>query len=261
MNRVTREIATWGTEIFIDASSNRLEIAEINRVIAGVEAFLFDVDDELSTYKDSSSVSRLRQNKLKIEDAPEMVQEVWRGCVAAREFTFGAFDPWAVEGGFDPSGYVKGWAAQKAANMLVAAGCESVQVNAAGDIALRGGFEGGPWKIGVINPDNKKEIVQVFEIMDGNIATSGHYEKGAHIRDPHTGVIAIGAKSGTVIGPDGGLCDAFATALMVDGTDAAQWIGNPELSAYTFWAINRHASEIDGKLTAWSHGPNLGNNQ
>ena len=140
--------------------------------------------------------------------------------------------------------------------MLVSAGCESVQVNAAGDIALRGGFNDAPWKIGVVNPDNKSEIVQVFEINDGNIATSGHYEKGAHIRDPHTGVIAIGAKSGTVIGPDGGLCDAFATALMVDGADAAQWIGNPEISDYTFWAINRH--DVENRASAWSFGPNLG---
>ena len=105
MNRVTREIATWGTEIYIEASSSKLDSAEINRIIAGVEAFLFDVDDELSTYKVNSSVSKLRQNKLKIEDAPEMVQEVWRGCVAARELTFGAFDPWAAEAGeFDVSG-------------------------------------------------------------------------------------------------------------------------------------------------------------
>ena len=253
MARVEREIPVWGTEIFLSAASSKLDESEINRVIAGVEAFFFDVDDELSTFKEFSSVTKIRQNKLKIEDAPEMVQEVWRGCLKAREFTAGSFDPWTVEGGFDPSGYVKGWAAQKAANMLVAAGCESLQVNAAGDIALRGGApDGGAWKIGVVNPENKSEIVQVFEIVDGNIATSGHYEKGAHIRDPHTGVIAIGAKSGTVIGPDGGMCDAFATALMVDGADAAQWIGNPELSEYTFWAINRHES------TAWSFGPNLG---
>ena len=255
MARVEREISVWGTEIFLDVSSGKLSESEINRIISGVEAFFFDVDDELSTFKESSSVSKIRQNKLRIDDAPEMVQEVWRGCLRARELTNGSFDPWSVEGGFDPSGFVKGWAAQRAANMLVSAGCESVQVNAAGDIALRGGFNGAPWKIGVINPDNKSEIVQVFEIYDGNIATSGHYEKGAHIRDPHTGVIAIGAKSGTVIGPDGGLCDAFATALMVDGADAAQWIGNPELSDYTFWAINRHG---DGKGTAWSFGPNLG---
>ena len=31
--------------------------------------------------------------------------------------------------------------------------------------------------------------------------------------------------------------------------------GNPEISDYTFWAINRHG---DGKGTAWSFGPNLG---
>ena len=252
MARVEREISVWGTEIYISAASEKLDSTEIERVIAGVEAFFFDVDAELSTFKPNSSVTRIRENKLHIDDAPDIVKEVWRGSLKARELTFGAFDPWSVEGGFDPSGYVKGWAAAKAAEMLVSAGCDSVQVNAAGDIALRGGFEGSPWKIGVINPGNKSEIVQVFEIQDGNIATSGNYEKGAHIKDPHTGLIAIGAKSGTVIGPDGGLCDALATALMVDGSDSAQWIGNPELSEYTFWAVNRHDE------SAWSFGPNLG---
>ena len=251
MNHVEREIAVWGTDIYLDVSSSKLETVEIERVIDGVEAFFYDVDNELSTFKDDSSVSRIRAGKLKIDDAPDMIKEVWLGCLKARELTFGSFDPWAVEGGFDPSGYVKGWAAEKAADMLVAAGCEMVQVNAAGDLCLRG----GPWKIGVVNPDNRSEIVQVFELTNENIATSGHYEKGAHIRDPHTGIIAIGAKSGTVIGPDGGLTDAFATALMVDGDDAAQWIGNPELSDYTFWAVNRHSN------TAWSHGPNLGINE
>lgn len=251
MSRVEKIIPVWGTEIFIDASSEKLAATEIDRVIAGVEAFFFAVDDELSTFKENSSVSKIRNGKLKIDDAPEMVQEVWRGCALAKELTFGAFDPWKVPGGFNPSGYVKGWAAQKAAEMLILAGCSSVQVNAAGDLALRGGFAGKPWKIGVVNPDNKNEILQVFEITDGNIATSGNYEKGAHINDPHTGVIAIGAKSGTVIGPDGGLCDAFATALMVDGQDSAKWIGNPELFDYTFWAINRH------EQTAWSFGPKI----
>ena len=249
MARVECEIAVWGTEIYIDASSEKLDATEIDRVIAGVEVFFYDVDEELSTFKENSSVTRIRKNKLHFDDAPDMVKEVWRRCLKTRELTNGAFDPWSVEGGFDPSGYVKGWAAEKAADMLVSAGCNQVQVNAAGDIALRGVK---PWKIGVVNPDNRSEIVQIFEITNGNIATSGNYEKGAHIKDPHTGVIAIGAKSGTVIGPDGGICDALATALMVDGQDAAQWIGNPELSEYTFWAINRHEN------SAWSHGPNLG---
>jgi thiamine biosynthesis lipoprotein len=55
-----------------------------------------------------------------------------------------------------------------------------------------------------------------------------------------------------VIGPDGALCDALATALMVDGVDAQKWIGRPELAEYSFWTINRH----DG--TAWAYGPNKG---
>jgi thiamine biosynthesis lipoprotein len=250
---VEHDVPVWGTEIYISAESSSLTEKEIRSSIAGVEAFFHDVDEEFSTFKPNSTVTKLRKNLIKIQDAPDLVKEVWSGCLRSRELSHGAFDPWSVEGGFDPSGYVKGWAAEKAAEMLVKAGCHSVQINAAGDIALRGDK---PWKIGVVNPDNKSEIVQVFEITNGNIATSGHYEKGAHIKDPHTGLIAIGAKSGTVLGPDGGLCDAFATALMVDGTDAAQWIGNPELSEYTFWAINRH--EVDGKNSAWSHGPNLG---
>ena len=48
MARVEREIAVWGTEIYIDAQSTKLEADEIERIIEGIEAFLFDVDDELS---------------------------------------------------------------------------------------------------------------------------------------------------------------------------------------------------------------------
>ena len=246
--RLERLVETWGTVVVIDASASGLDEVSLNNAVDEVEEFFYQVDRDFSTYKSDSQVSRIRRGELSIEDASEYVQQVWELCEFSRELTLGAFDPWKAEGGFDPSGFVKGWAAQKAADMLVSAGCDLVQVNAAGDICLRG----GPWKIGVVNPDNRSEIVQIFELTNENIATSGHYEKGAHIKDPHTGIIAIGAKSGTVIGPDGGICDALATALMVDGDEAAQWIGNPQLSEYTFWAINRHTK------TAWSHGPNLG---
>ena len=95
--------------------------------------------------------------------------------------------------------------------------------------------------IGVVNPDNRQEVLRIFEITDGAIATSGTYERGAHIFDPHTGTIAIGAKSATVLGPDGGLTDALATALMVAGIDGAGWFGQPELVEYSAWVIDRHS--------------------
>lgn len=98
------------------------------------------------------------------------------GCT---RFNGWAFDPWAVAGGFDPSGYVKGWAADRAAAILLVAGCENVHVNAAGDLTLHGGVveKGvvGPWKIGVVNPDNRQEILRIYEISDVVIATSGTY--------------------------------------------------------------------------------------
>jgi thiamine biosynthesis lipoprotein len=102
-----------------------------------------------------------------------------------------------------------------------------------------------PWSIGVVNPDNRAEIVKVYEITDGAIATSGTYERGAHIHDPLNGLIAIGAKSATVVGAEGWPCDAMTTAVMVAGQDSAKWFGQPELVGYQVFAVTRH------EQTAW----------
>jgi thiamine biosynthesis lipoprotein len=125
--------------------------------------------------------------------------------------------------------------------MLVEAGVENVLINASGDIVLRGGKpEGGPWSIGIASPDDVEKYVKFFDVTDGSVATSGDYEKGAHIVDPHTGLIAIGAQSATVVGAEGWLCDAMATAVMVGGTDSAKWFGQPELQGYQVFGVNRH---------------------
>ena len=250
---VKRLVETWGTVVVIEATSSRLNEVAVNVAVDEVEQFFFSVDRDFSTYKSDSQVSRIRCGELSIEDANEFLQQVWALCEFSRELTFGAFDPWKAEGGFDPSGLVKGWAAEVGAQMLVSAGVEKVLINASGDIVLRGGKpEGGPWNIGIASPDDVERYVKFFDLVDGSVATSGDYEKGAHIVDPHTGLIAIGARSASVVGPDGAICDALATALMVDGVDAQKWIGRPELIDYSFWAINRH----DG--TAWLYGPNKG---
>jgi FAD:protein FMN transferase len=248
------EIEVWGTILYIAAISTTLDKSKIDLAIEDVRKFVYKVDEVFSTYKSDSVISQLRRGEIEIGSCSEDVIDVWNACGFASELTDGAFNPWAVSGGFDPSGYVKGWAADRVANILVKAGVEHVQVNAAGDLTLRGGFltvDGvkEPWKIGVVNPDNRQEVLRVFEITDGAIATSGTYEGGAHIVDPHSGLIAIGAKSATVIGPDGGLADAMATALMVSGDDGANWFGRQELTEYSAWVIDRN----DGG--AWGVGP------
>lgn len=252
------EIETWGTVIYIEAASTSVDRAGIDAAVEDVKKFVADADNAFSTYKENSFISRLRRGEIEIRQCPADVQEVWDACQNAKYLSDGAFDPWAVAGGFDPSGYVKGWAADRIATILTAAGCEHIQVNAAGDLTLRGGnlLDSGavePWKVGVTNPDNTQEVLRIFEIYDGAIATSGTYERGAHITDPYSGLIAIGAKSATVLGPDGGLTDALATALMVTGDDGIKFFGQPELAEYSAWCIDRH----DG--SAWGVGPALAN--
>ena len=237
----TAEIDVWGTIVFVEVASTKVGLHELNTGLAEVTEYVKVVDQEFSTYKPDSQVSKIRRGELKIEDASAQMQEVWELCLKARELTDGSFDPWVVKGGYDPSGYVKGWAADKCVQILKRHGAENIQVNAAGDLVLAGGYENGkPWSIGVRSPENRFEVVKVFEITDGAIATSGTYEIGAHIKDPHTGLIAIGARSATVIGPDGGLADALATSLVVAGQDGAAIFMKPELSEYRVWVIPRN---------------------
>jgi thiamine biosynthesis lipoprotein len=240
--KVMREIPVWGTIVFIECDGADKEL--LNSGIDKCAQYFQEVDEVFSTYKDGSEVSKLRLGELKIEDCSEQLQEVWQLCLQAKEITDGAFDPWCVEGGFDPSGYVKGWASDKAIAILRNYGATFIQVNGAGDLSLFG----GPHKIGIRSPDNAKVILKVFELNGGAIATSGTYERGAHIKDPHTGLIAIGARSATVVGPDGGLADALATALIVAGRDGAIWFNRSELAQYSAWVIDRHEE------VAWSVG-------
>ena len=255
--KLERLVETWGTVIVVQVASKSLSVVELGSVVDKVIEFFHKVDQDFSTYKSDSEVSRIRRGQLEAATASDDVKEVWQLCEHARELTLGAFDPWIVDGGFDPSGLVKGWAADVAAKILVGAGVESVLINAAGDLVLRGGqlSEGGevkPWSVGISSPDDVNQIVKTFDVINGSVATSGDYEKGAHIVDPHTGLIAIGARSASVVGPDGALCDALATALMVGGRDAQRWMGRPGLVEYSFWVINRDDE------TAWSYGPNKG---
>ena len=250
MSSLSYQVETWGTVILIELSSQK--VSEGNLLIAAQEAkqFLLKVDELFSTFREDSQVSALRAEKLNIADADLLVKEVWERCLQARELTGGAFDPWRVEGGFDPSGFVKGWAADKCGQIFEKYGVENSLVNASGDISVRGGLlsEGvvGPWPLQIRNPKKFDEVVKDIPINNGAVATSGVGEKGSHIRDPFTGLIAIGALSATVMGPDGGMAEALATALVVAGKDGAGWFNKPELADYSAFLIDRHSD------TSWS---------
>jgi FAD:protein FMN transferase len=183
------------------------------------EAKLRWVDDVFSTWKPDSPVSRLRRGEIALDDAPPEVAEVLEFCRRARDASDGWFDPWAMPGGVDPTGLVKGWAVERALDEFRKAGVPAAMVNAGGDIAVYGRpASGEPWRIGIRHPLDARRIMLTADLLGaGAVATSGSYERGGHIIDPRSGEPVEKLLSATVIGHDLGYADALATALYVSG--------------------------------------------
>jgi FAD:protein FMN transferase len=185
--------------------------------LAAAQAILQHADAVFSTWQPHSPVSRLRRGEITSAQAPAEVSEVLEQCAIARELSGGWFDPWSMPGGLDPTGYVKGWAAQKALGAFRASSICGAIVNAAGDIASLGRLgPGQPFRIGIADPFSPRRLAAVV-YLTGAIATSGTYERGHHLIDPHTGRPTARAASASVTGPDLGLADALATAVAVVG--------------------------------------------
>jgi len=190
---------------------------ELSKQLGEAVAILHRADATFSTWRPDSPVSRLRRGEITSAQAPAEVAEVLERCAAARDLSGGWFDPWAMPGGFDPSGFVKGWAAQNALAAFRGDSIAGVLVNAAGDIASAGGpGDGRPFRIGITDPRSPRRLAEIVDLT-GAIATSGTYERGDHLIDPHSGRPTARAASASVTGPDLGLADALATALAVAG--------------------------------------------
>lgn len=231
--RRTRVVQVWGTVVAFDLRGPFLD-ASADRALDDAVALLRRVDAWFSPWRPDSPVARLRAGELELSATPAVVQQVLAACDRVRALTGGAFDPWAVPGGVDPSGYVKGWAAGCAADLLVAAGVPNVAVNAAGDVACRGmQAPGERWSVGILDPRDTQRVVEVVRVGDGAVATSGLQVPSARVVDPRSGTATTWYDTATVVGPDAGLADALATACLVAGPDAAAWFsGLPAWSAY-----------------------------
>jgi thiamine biosynthesis lipoprotein len=187
-------------------------------------AWLREVDARFSTYKTDSEVTRLAQGELRIESCSADLRQVLDRCGDLWRETDGYFDVYAA-GALDPSGYVKGWAVQVTSDRLIAAGSTNHCVNAGGDLVVRGGPRPGePWRIGIRHPFQPLAVCWVLAVSDTAVATSGTYERGPHVIDPHTGRPAEDLCSVTVVGRDLGTADAYATAAVAMGPKGLDWL-------------------------------------
>jgi FAD:protein FMN transferase len=180
--------------------------------------WLRQVDATFSTYREDSDISRLDRGELTLAECAPEVDAVLAECVVLGRATHGYFSV-RPAGRLDPSGFVKGWAVAGAARRLAEAGAERFCINAGGDVVARG----GPWRVGVRHPVEPDRLAAVLAVQDLAVATSGQYERGAHIVDPHTGRPPTGLLSVTVVGPDLARADAYATAAFAMGADGPAW--------------------------------------
>lgn len=203
------------------------------RADASVQAFFAEIDELeriFSPFLAESEISRMRRGELLPEGADPRVGEVAEACRAAEIATGGRFSA-TWRGGFDPTGYVKGWAVDRAggahlAPLLELPGAIAVGVGAGGDIRTwTAPGAAWSWHVGIADPRRPGEVLATVDLVSGAVATSGVAERGAHIIDPRTGEPALGALSVTVVAGTLALADVWATAGMVAGTADLSWTG------------------------------------
>jgi FAD:protein FMN transferase len=208
-----------GTTVSIDVRDPRIAPTTLEAALGTLR----ELEARFSTYREDSEIRRIDRGELAVADAHPDVREVLDACAVLRAESGGAFDAWRG-GSLDPSGYVKGWAGERAAGVLREAGCERFALNLGGDVICAGDPESGtPWRIGVQDPAEPKRMALVLGIRDGAVATSGAYERGDHVVDARTGRPTHDWRSITVVAPDLATADAVATAALAMGGEGPAW--------------------------------------
>jgi len=228
-----------GMPIIVDVRDKDVDVPSVDAVFAWFRL----VDEVFSTYKPASEISRLNRGEITVHEAGKDMRDVLQRCEELRVETDGYFDVRAASRDLvDPSGFVKGWSVDRAVSLLAEAGARNYSINAGGDVAVRGGaLPQGSWRIGIQHPRRRDRIARVLESGHLAVATSGSYERGAHVVDPQTGLAPTGVLSVTVAGPELGVADAYATAAYARGPQAPQW--TRELPARGYEALTIMADE------------------
>jgi thiamine biosynthesis lipoprotein len=214
--------------------------ANVHESIERVRAWLAEVEQRFSPFLADSEVCRAWTGTLRADEPSPLMLEVAAAVEHLEAMTDGAFHPADRRGRFDPTGYVKGWAIQRAVELLVHDGIEDACLGIGGDIQTIGragpdrtGAD-QPWRIAVVDPADARRIVAIVAAQGSGplaVATSGNAQRGEHIWGPRSWQQALrettipeprrelppaqlrGSSCVTVVGPELRLADAYATAI------------------------------------------------
>jgi thiamine biosynthesis lipoprotein len=132
----------------------------------------------------------------------------------------------------DLGGYAKGYALDRAAEILLKQGIRNALINIGGNILALGQHGDRPWRVGIQHP-RKSGALATLDLHDGEaIGTSGDYQRYfmigdvryCHLIDPRSGYPMQGVQAVTILtnGPRAGvLSDADSKPLFISG--ASGW--------------------------------------
>lgn len=133
---------------------------------------------------------------------------------------------YAVDGlEIDPGGIGKGYAVDRAADVLRGLGVTSALVSAGGSTLYAIGHPPGHdgWKVAIRDPSRRADSLAIVSLRDSAVSTSGVSERFvvenghryAHIIDPRTGEPSEGMCQVTLIAPDATASDALTKAAFL----------------------------------------------
>jgi thiamine biosynthesis lipoprotein len=131
----------------------------------------------------------------------------------------------------DFGGYAKGYALDRAGEILHVNGVRNALINVGGNVMALGRRAGRPWRVGIEAPRGDG-LLGTIELNDGEaLGTSGDYRRFyeidgrryAHIIDPRTGYPVPGVESVTVLVRSqpgaGALSDAASKPIFIEGVE------------------------------------------
>ena len=158
------------------------------------------------------------------------------------EASGGWFDPWAMPGGFDPTGLVKGWAVDRALDVLRRAGLAGALVNGGGDLAAFGSpAPGQRWRMGIQHPWWRAPWPASSRSGPRWRPRAPTSAGAAPHRPGDRPGLPAAPRPATVTGPSLAMADALATAVAVGGDEALAVVGGIE--GYAAYLIRPDGSE------------------
>ncbi|WP_300765910.1 FAD:protein FMN transferase [uncultured Bifidobacterium sp.] len=232
--------------------------------IGGIGDVLVDVDRRFSPFRSDSLVCRYRAGDRSMLTDDDFTDVHSRSLLARME-TDGLFDPF-FRGGYDPTGLVKGWAVERAfdlvLNPLIAQGSiAAAAINAGGDMAVAPRADGDLWHIGVVDSHDGRRFVAAFDLPSGAVATSGTSERGEHVVRRFHDVVQA-----TVIADSLVDADVWATALLAaslrdidrlvgeHGLTAVLVLGPERILAYSNGQRTEPVEHVRGVVAQWPAG-------